>query len=297
MKKNILFVFLLVLLGMSGSAQNSYKLKDLRDLIEKGNVDSLLQQIDSIDQKIEMDSSTLSMVRNNIFLLRQDYSLYNKKKKKYYGYEGQNQFGTTYSIALKAKGYNIIFDESVHPWNYDNKYKEFASNTLSPVLSSSSYQLINETMYSEYLPADSLITATQTIKENFLYVSKPFIETQDGFLINNADTCKSGVVVWVCISKGSIEDENASVKLLQTFVRSEMFGSIPVYPPSNAKNVVAALYFTKSEITSERNYSLSGIVLQKDGKYMLTFPFKNFKYKKEETAISKKVGKLTEIKK
>ena len=49
---------------------------------------------------------SIDLIKNSFFLLRQDYSLYDKRKKKFYGYNDQGKFGTTYSIGIKCKGFN-----------------------------------------------------------------------------------------------------------------------------------------------------------------------------------------------
>lgn len=244
-----------------------------------------------------IDSIADSLVMSKLFLLRQEYSLYDKKKKKYYGYDGKDHFGAIYSVGLRCKGFNILFDEAVNPWNHDENFSEFSGKNLVPVISASKYKLLSDTICHKYVAYDTIVVSTQAIKDDFLYASKPFTAAQDGFTVNKADTCKTGVIVWICAQKGNIQDDNAEIKLLYTYINAEMFGSISVNPPAEATNIIGAIYLTKSDDASSKQYDLSGIVIHKDDMYMLRFPFKDFQYLKEEKKEIKKKGKLTEIKK
>lgn len=270
------------------------------DTLNAGNINDTILYVDPHDATTHkrvttsIDSTYLQTIKDYVFLLRQDYCLYDKKRKKYYGYEGQEMFGTTYSIGLRCKNFNVILDEAVHPWEYDSNYLSFKDTKLEPVVTDSYYSLIGDTDSCHYIKTDSIISITRSIKEKYAYMSAPWVSNQDGFTINTSDTCKTGIIIWVVNGNSNGERGFADVTLKTTLIKGEMFGSINVIPPVNSSQIIGGFYLTDSKY-STFPYQLTGIVALREEKWTLNFPFKNFQV--EEIKTQSKVGKLTEIKK
>lgn len=239
------------------------------------------------------DSTSLEIIMNNLFILRQDYCLYDKRDDEYYGYDDNDFFGTTYSIGLKCKGFNILSDVAVRPWEYDDKYDKFKSKKLIPEITRSKYRFVNDTTSHRFTPSDTVIIKSKTIQEDLYYTTSPFVGSQEGFILNTQDTCKTGTLVWVVVEKGNIESANMKVSLELSSFETEMYGSITVTPPAN-KKVIGGLFITKTQGTDIPFY-LAGILSKKANSWVLEFPFKGFKEEGSETLT--KLGKLTRIKK
>ncbi len=307
--KKILIIFILSV-GMCPYASSQNLVKDFfKSQSQKGNrIDTLntdgindtILYVDPNDASTHrriatlIDSSDLQTIRKYIFLLRQDYCLFDKKKKKYYGYEGMEMFGSTYSIGLRCNNFNILMDEAIHPWEYDDNYNSFKNQKLEPVITDSYFSLIDGNDSSYYVKTESALTATRIVKENYVYQSAPWVSNQEGFAINTSDTCKTGIIVWVINEKSSSKDEHPKVELKSTLIKGEMYGSINVIPPVNSSKILGGIYLTKTT-KEDFPYLLTGVVTQRDEKWTLQFPFKNFHA--ERTKDQPKIGKLTEVKK
>lgn len=266
--------------------------KRLKELLNNPQIADSVLVGDSIKEKTISFSS--EFVKGHLFLLRQDYSLYDKKKKTYYGYNGNDQFGMTYTLGLRCKGFNILLDEAIHPWVYDANYKEFQEKRLEPVITSSHYLLFNDSVNNGYVEMDSVVCAKQTIRENFFYASSPFVSMQDGFTLNTADTCKTGFLVWVVNEGGDIETGQFKMDLKYSIVKAEMFGSINIVPPVASDSIIGGFYLTGSG-NKDCPYLLTGIAIMRDERWTINFPFKGFKF--ETSPEKKEKGRLTEIKK
>ena len=239
------------------------------------------------------DSIYREIIMNNLFVLRQDYSLYDKRDDEYYGLDDNDFFGTTYSIGLKCKGFNILTDVAIRPWEYDGNYENFKSKKLVPEITSSKYRFVNDSTSHRFTQSDTVITTNRKIKEDSYYSSAPFIKSQEGFILNTQDTCKTGILVWIIIEKGRIESADMKVNFDFSSFETEMFGSVSVTPPAN-KKVIGGLFITKSQET-DIPFHLAGLLSQKDNSWVLEFPFKGFNDEGNETL--NKTGKLTRIKK
>ena len=249
----------------------------------------------STPPEIKIDTTSLFSLRQHLFVLKQDYCLYDKRKKKLYGYNDKEQFGTTYSLGIKCNGYNVISNQAVEPWKYDEHYNEFKSDKLEPVLSDSRYLLLDDSETSGYVGFDSIVTAVQTIKDNYIYATNPFTSLQYGIDVNSTDTCKTGVLIWVWVKTGSLEDGDIAVDFDIVPTKIEMFGSVVVNPPHRDKEILGCLLVTKND-ECDSKWFLSGLADCRDDKWTLYYPFKGFKFNPNGQNTSSVKGRLTEIK-
>ena len=256
-------------------SQSNFKLKDLEEMIEKGNYKL---------GRINVDSAWINDISKYFVILRQDYSLYNKKNDVFYGYNDQDFFGTTYSLAIKCEDFTLLIDEAVHPWNYDSKYEEFKNRKLEPQITKTQVLLLNDSVSYKYIELDSVLEDQKVIKENQLYAGRKLTSTQDGMMLNT----KSGD-----LEKGDIKLNYACV-----VQNGEMLGNLIITPPADCKDILGCLYFTNSG-KKDNPYCLSGIATLQKKQWVLSFPFKDFKLEaaKEQQKKPKEKGRLTEIKK
>lgn len=277
------------------------KLKKEGAIPQENPSDSVLYiEVDSTGSVITqvqpgIDTMDIEALKQHFFIIRQDYSLYDKKKKKYYGFNDHEQFGFTFSLGLKCNGFNLLFDEAVHPWTYDDNYPAFSSNKLEPRITKSRYLLLDDSIIYNYIDLDTIVYPTQTVKSNVLYAGKPFVSLQKGLAVNTTDTCQAGILVWITKKSGSLEDGTIKVDLELTPTKIGMVGSITIIPPSK-REVLGCVLVTSCE-NDDTEYNLAGVASKKDGQWILSFPFKNFKYENGRTPAAKTKGRLTEIKK
>lgn len=278
-------------LPKKGTQTDSIKNRVENDSIPYINPNGSSNRIKEEDN--EVDSSLIKPIMKSTFLLRQDYCLYDKREDELYGYDDQEQFGTTYSIGIKCNGFNIVSDCAIRPWEYDEKYGEFKSNKLTPQVTKSWYRYLNDTISSDYSQLDTIVTAKMTIKEKAYYTSAPFVSSQEGMTINNQDTCKTGTLAWFVIEKGNVESADVRVNLEFNTIDTEMFGTKNVVPPSG-KQILGGIFVTKSQ-NADYYFELAGMITKRHSDWILEFPFKGFKNDVNEG--SKKTGRLTKINK
>ena len=244
----------------------------------------------------KLDSTLQLFVKESLFILRQDYSLYDKRKKKFYGFNDQEQFGTTYSLGIKCKQFNVILDEAVRPWRYDENYLQFKSDKLMPVITASKYLLLNDSITALYNNLDSIVLPRQTIKENAFYASKPFTNSQGGIEINIADTCSCGYLVWILKEDGRFEKGNVRISLKTVKTNIDMVGNITLTPPTQSSEILGALFLTSNDDSPAKFY-LGGIATKEVDEWILHFPFKGFELRTGKQGPKASKGRLTEIKK
>lgn len=244
------------------------------------------------------DSCIKRIVQKSMFILRQDYSLYNKKKDVYYGYNDREFFGTTYSLAVKCDKFTLLYDEAIFPWDYDPKYPDFMNKKLEPVITETQILMIDDSISYKYTVLDSILVDNRVIKEDLLYAGRPLTNSQDGLLVNTSDTCKTGVLIWITKKSGDYEKGDIKLGFKTVFLDTEMLGNVIVVPPTDCKDIIGCLYMTESG-NKDNPYLLSGIATQQEQQWMLCFPFKDFQLDpaKEEVKKTIEKGKLTEIKK
>lgn len=242
------------------------------------------------------DSAFQAKIMQSIFILRQDYSLYNKKQKKYYGYDGLDYFGKSYSMGFKCSNANYVTDEAINPWEYDKKYSSYQSKNLIPVINHSRYRFVNPYTNCLEEELDTLLINSVPVKENLLYITPAFQSNQDGFNIYTEDTCTVGVLVWL-VKENDQEFESGKMKLgiRCSKVNTSIMGILNVTPPEKEDKIIGGLFFIES--SNENNkYLLAGITAKRDNSWTLQFPFKQTKNEKKDSKDQYDKGKLTEIK-
>lgn len=295
MKKSILL--LIVFIPVIGWGQNTDWEKpswwNKGKIEQKGKVG----EFHETEKSLWADSTLRHDVFKKLIVIRQDYSLYNKKRDVYYGYNDCEFFGTTYSLGIKCYKFTLLFDEAVHPWNYDSKYLDFKDRKLTPKITKTQFVLLDDSTSYNFSEMDSVLVENNLIKENSLYIADPLTSLQDGIYLNTADTCKNGLLVWVVKESGEYERGNVLFDLRFVPFQAEMAGTIPVTPPSDCKDILGCLYITES-VNKDIPYYLSGIATLQNKLWQLCFPFKDFKLglSKDEKK-SKEKGRLTEIRK
>lgn len=312
MKRLFILYYLVCVSFVNANAQDITKdffkalpKKDVKsDTIRSGGANDSIPYINPNGDRVKqndiliVDSNMIGLIHKSIFILRQDYSLYNRKKNTYYGYNDQGFFGTTYSLVVKCKKFSLLSDEAVHPWKYDTKYLDFKENKLEPQITKSQVLLLDDKISYSYTELDSIFIAQKIIRNDLLYAGKQLTSFQEGLQINCSDTCKTGILVWIVKKSGSLENGDVKIDFKCSRLTVDMFGNVAIVPPSDAKNLIGCVYMTKSGC-QENNYLLSGIATLQEQQWVLTFPFKDFKLEeaKEQQKKPKEKGRLTEIKK
>ena len=308
MKRFLIIYFFLSFSVISASAQdiandffrNLSKKIEKNDAAKKGNDSIPYINPNGSNTKQNnyfiVDSCILANIHRYLFVVRQDYSLYNSKKKLYYGYNDLDYFGNTYSLGVKCEKFTILSDEAVYPWKYDSKYSDFKDKNLIPQITRTHVLVLDDSVSYDYSELDSVLVVKKTIKDEMFYVADPMTNSQDGLKINTSDSCKSGVLVWIVKKSGDMDKGDIKIDLKCMVKTFDLLGNIAVTPPADCKEVLGCLYLTESG-DKEIPYLLSGIAALNNQQWTLYFPFKNFQLESVKGMTkSKDKGRLTEIK-
>lgn len=147
---------------------------------------------------------------------------------------------------------------------------------------------------------DSIVSARTAIKDGYLYTSNPLTSAQEGLVINDSDTCKTGALLWIYKDGGNYDDNTVKIGFVTTYITVDMVGNADIIAPDKSKEFLSCLFITQEEGKHDRGQHtiyLTGIGSQKEGKWRLSFPFKGFKpYQESKSSKCEESGRLTEIK-
>lgn len=246
--------------------------------------------------QVKIDTQRLDLL-NRLCVLRQDYGLLDKRKKILYGYNDQDFFGSIYSLGVKCNQFTLLFDEAVHPWKYDGKYENFKDKKYEPTITSTQFMMLDDSVSYTYTEMDSALVNPKVIKEDLIYAGKKLTSVQDGMILNTTDTCKIGLLVWIEKKSGTFEEGDIKLDFKYVPMQMDMVGNVNIFPPVGSKDILGCLYITESQ-NSDIPYYLSGVAICQRQQWVLTFPFKGFKFEsaKQDNKKTEEKGKLTIIK-
>jgi hypothetical protein len=224
-------------------------------------------------------------VKDAFFIIRQSYRLKDSAKKpKFYGWNGNDYFGLSYSLGIKTTTGYYTDDKALNPWKYDANYESYSANkTYQPVLSETKYRPFGTDTYTD-LPF--LVDSCKLLLRNFVHVRNSKIFSRQGFLAETVSGEQNGWLVWVVVDK-SLELAGATSSFLVvnpsriTFENTQ--DTYPVTAPSVGYNKVVAggAYLVPQASSGQITYKLTGLLSGAPG---------------EQWSLVKIAGALSEVK-
>lgn len=194
--------------------------------------------------KSMMQNVAEEAVKSGLFIIRQDYVIKRNSDGLTFGLDNRPEFGTTYSLAVKATNGYIISEPAVKPWHHDKNYDQLQEKEkYTPII-----------LQTQITPLqDSAIYSRIDISN-----SAKFDNKQQLWFIKQADTSKetfpdfqagnSGYTVWITVDEKQDLSINTAAKfwfttdsiafdkptiIKQNFTNEKILGGIfviPAYP-------------------------------------------------------------------
>jgi hypothetical protein len=231
--------------------------------VQPVNAQFALRSLNSSNQQLIEEA-----VRDGLFVVRQSYQL--RDSVTAYGWNNLPQFGTTYSLGVKAVDGYYLDDKAVNPWQYDPKFDEYRdSKQYTPVISQSDCFQLSDSTFRKVtfrLPPESVESSKFQFVTDSLFANK-------GFAVDNSDGAKAGWLVWV-VSADSLDKINAEALSLLIY-RSELKfeagkNAYKIDAPTSSKTVVGGIYIVpKIEGIGKISFYLSGIANRQEGDWRI----------------------------
>lgn len=210
-------------------------------------------------------------IRPAFFLSRQSFQICDKKTGELYGLNNKDEFGTEISLGIKVKNGYVLTNKAIRPWEYNDKFEKYKDG-YTPVPYSSQYS-----EFADDMKYDSLDVTESKINEllsSTLYLVTSNCLSDKGLTIDNTKGAKEGWIVWVCTKE---EDLNKTAKLelicFSLSVEASENYDAEIETPDGL-NVLGGIYIVpENREIGSIEFCISGIMVEKEGKWNLHFPF------------------------
>lgn len=200
---------------------------------------------------------------DGMFVLRQSYQLHDEANDEYFGMDGKDEFGATYSVGFFYKGHFCASGIVAKPWAYDSAIEEYTSD-YTPVVSQT-----------QYIELGSASAAAKTVNfgteepieieyEAAYLFSTPKVN-KAGFGVDLTPGEKSGSIVWVTNA-----DKNKLAP--QYTIEKATFSSTNKEEVTAPANAVGGVFF----VPSGNDYIVSGIINRTDEGWCINFVFDRY---------------------
>lgn len=253
-----------LLLAVSVSAQ-----EDVHRLLQRGKGKAVKTEKpatkteDTPAQEAPKATAPQGALPDGMFVLRQSYQLHDEANDEYFGMDGKDEFGATYSVGFFYKGHFCASGIVAKPWAYDSAIAEY-TNDYTPVVS--------QTQYIELGSASAAAKAVNfgteepiEIEYEAAYLFSTPKVNKAGFGVDLTPGEKSGSIVWVTNA-----DKNKLAP--QYTIEKATFSSTNKEEISAPANAVGGVFF----VPSGNGYIVSGIINRTDEGWCINFVFDRY---------------------
>lgn len=213
-------------------------------------------------------------IQNCFFVAKQSYQIQDIKTKEIFGLGGKETFGVSYTIGIKIIDGCVISDETLNPWNYDEKFLKY-KNDYSPILCKSEFSEMAQD--AQYKPFDIDSSKASVIGDSLYYMMKTHSFNSKGLEVDETYGEKVGWLVWISLKDDQNIEESAELNYIISRHKvqidkeaKEAQGEI-VVPMSNNKilcGIFIVPYYSYGNIT----FKLSGILAERNNEWKLLSP-------------------------
>lgn len=192
------------------------------------------------NRRSEKSSVIIDALKPELSIIRQQYQL--KRDGNYWGKNGKNYYGESYTLGVKVSGGMILLGEVLTPWEYDEEYQtRYASGNYTPVLYRSYQHGINDSTFHE-VDWDLNTYAKPLNEGKSLYI---YTDAQKDFGLNKDETAgeKKGYMIWV-YSTTTVEDSVVSMYLVQSSYQVDASADSTIYrmSPENQEKLLGGIF-------------------------------------------------------
>ena len=207
-------------------------------------------------------------VKDGIYIIKQSYQIKENATGRMFGVDGKNEFGSSYSLAVKSTMGFYIYDVAARPWIYDNSFKQLEQNKYSPVLSSTSIYKIDSKGDFEAVQTGTIVS----LNEELVYridVQKP---DSVGFSLLKTKGVLTGWVVLLTTEKDSkLADKplfDYSIYRREITIGDDL--TVSFEAAQETKTVIGG-FFVVPENTGigQITFRLAGLIQETEGKWII----------------------------
>lgn len=214
-------------------------------------------------------------------VVKQSYQVKNKKTGKVFGRGGRNDFGRSFSIAIKTELGLVLSDYALTPWLEDNAFKK-VENDYDPVISLTETRSLDDKTQCEYKQFPLEIGRQQP---EGLWIAQ-FDIADNTMEIDTDKGLKDGWLIWFVSQNDLSFDESAPISLNSINSKLEVNGEdfdIDINPPTNEEKVVGGIYVCPTFLGGGHvSFRLVGLTVKVEDKWKLRAPFVGFSINKSE---------------
>lgn len=237
-------------------------------------------------------------VSDGVYIIKQSYQLKENSSGRLYGIDGKDEFGTSYSLGLKAINGFYIYDNAARPWEYDNNYKQLEKGKYSPVIATTAVCKIGKGNKFELVETDTIISLNNDV------VWRMDVEMSDsaGYSILKTKGTLKGWVVLATVEKESDLAEKQEV-IYSIYSREVTIGdddkTIPFDADLESNEVVGGLFVVPENTgIGQMTFRLAGLVIHEDKEWQIAMINETDPIIAEPSSTSSSVGnesKLTPV--
>lgn len=218
-----------------------------------------------------------SAIRNGIFILSQDYQLKDTTTNEYFGRNGQEEFGKTFSLGIKVeKGYCYL-DPVQRPWLYDNNFERYRASHV-PQIYKTRFKEFTDSLMTE-CASFNLKKSVELYPETVYYMPDPISFKGQGFHTDSTPGNKQGWVVWVVVDK-PLTATTPSDSIAYLIYRKELDVKADslkyaINVPTTTQTVIGGIFVepVQSQI-GQLTFNLIGVITPEGDKWNILTPFK-----------------------
>ena len=159
--------------------------------------------------KSQNDSSVIiKSVGDGLFVVKQSYQICDRETGDLFGFRGNKEFGTTYSVGVKVADGFLLTDSALRPWVGDANFAKYAEK-YDPIFYQSRFRTLKPDAKYDSLAYD--LTKQDQLVDTAVYRFASEAFEKKGFILDTAAGKKEGWIVLVTAGKDA-DLETAELK-------------------------------------------------------------------------------------
>lgn len=215
-------------------------------------------------------------IKGGMILLEQSYQLEDTTTHQRFGRYGKEEFGKSYSLAVKVNDGICITDRATRPWEYDENFSRYR-DSHRPILYKTSYRELPDSLPANMLALDYSI---QKHYENstLCFAMDSISFRRNGFITDETSGERNGWIVWVSSTSklGECDSSTAFDYIIYKLSLNVSADSIsyPVSTPQTDKHIWGGIFvIPEQSAIGQLTFRLCGIAEPNNASWQLIVPF------------------------
>ncbi|MDR0830712.1 MAG: hypothetical protein LBN95_11470 [Prevotellaceae bacterium] len=207
-----------------------------------------------VPRLVELSTNNQQLIeealKNSFVIIHSQYQMQDItiKEPTFYGSNGNEYFGETYSVAVKTQGGYLLENSALFPWLYDSKYAEYIdSKQFRPVPLMMEYRQFADSVYTKYDKAIEFKDVKPILNQKLLFLGSNEFDGK-GMFAKTLEAKNEGWIVWLAAEKPLENEPNYPKFSFVTYRYEQLVNKKPepVYdietPKANNKILLGGIY-------------------------------------------------------